>query len=88
MQGNKHHITFSTKTKKQKKTKKKGGGGSMKEVEQKCQEMPLFLKSVVLKHTLLLSHTSEDWESSSGDPSKLDLYITETTAVSVEYSRS
>lgn len=65
---------------------KKGVG--MMGVEQKCQEMPLFLKSVILKYILSFSHTSEDWKSSSEDPNKVALYTTETTAVSVEYSRS
>lgn len=53
-QGNKLHITFSKK-------KKREEGGSMKRVNQQCQEMPLFLGSVILKHILLLPHTSEDW---------------------------
>ena len=55
-------------------------------VGQKCQETPLFLKSVILKYIVSLSHTSEDWKPYSEDQNQMALYMTETTAVSVECS--
>lgn len=60
----------------------------MQGMERRCKEMPLFLKSVILKHTPSLSQSSEYWESSSENPSRVAVYTTQMTAVSVDYSRN
>lgn len=81
--GNKYHATFSTTM-----YIYSVYIYSMQGMEQRCKEMPLFLKSVILKHIPSLSQSSEYWESSSEDPSGVAINTTQMTSVSVDYSRN